>query len=165
MVLKMKNKALFYIFLAFFVANIVDAVTSFFILPGESNPLYLLTKSIVPVLLFKFGIVFGVWYFINRNIYSSNMQYYIFIVIIIFGGIMVSLGAVSNIYGILHPAIIQESSAIPTNEKIGAYSWFVSVVYLLPAALCLLLFFIYDKTRPNVVVDKEFFKKRKWWQP
>ena len=64
----MRNPILFFITVAFILVNLVDAITAFFILPGESNPLFILTGSLLIPIILK-GLLFGLLYLFIEEIY------------------------------------------------------------------------------------------------
>ena len=69
-----KNPVLFALIAIFFIVNIVDSITAFFILPGESNPLFLIFNSIWVLIFFKFVIVGAIIFYAIRNKYPSNFM-------------------------------------------------------------------------------------------
>ena len=159
----MKNPITFFLFSAFLFANLVDIVTAFFIKPGETNPLYLLTGNLWMLILLKIAVVWAMYYWINRNIFPNNFTYYVIMLLLVLGTLLVSLGVASNIYGMLHPNVIEEGAKMATGEKAKAYTIFVSVIYFIPALFNLLIFWLYDKSFKKVKIDKEYFSKLPWW--
>ena len=151
----MKNKILFGLVIAFVVANIVDIVTAMFILPGEANPLYLLTGSMVIPFILKVSIVTIAILVYRHNKYHSQFYYFGFIIILLLGSLIVSIGAYSNIYGILNPSLIEEATNYTTEEKIESYSWVVGLIYLFPVVMALIGFWIYDKTKKHVILREK----------
>ena len=87
------------------------------------------------------------------------------IMILLLGGLAIGLGAYSNILGMMHPEALQTASEMSTAEKIQGYTIMISVIYAVPMTLCLIGFKLYDMSCDKAVFNKEFFKKRKWWQP
>jgi len=159
-----KNPYMFILFWIFLVINLVDSITAFFILGGESNPLFLLSKNIYILIAFKIIIIGALWYYCNRNIYPSNFWYYMTIIMMVLGTLLVSFGCYSNIQGMLHPELVEEASKIPSNVKQSMYFGFVTIVYIIPLLFSLGSFLLYDKSLKYAKVDKKYFKKRKWWQ-
>lgn len=158
----MKNKTTLYLFLIFFITNIIDMITAFYVLPGESNPLYIITGNIYFLVLWKILIIGSLWLYIRRNIYPNNFSYYFIILITILGILLISLGAISNIYGIINPELIQQASTIPKIQKINAYFQLIGIIYILPIILSLLSFWLYDKSLNKTNINKQYFNK--WWK-
>lgn len=160
----MKNPVLFIVFFIFSIANIVDIITAFFILPGEANPIYLLTGNIYIILIAKIAFISILYYYYHRNIYPSNFMYYLIVMILVLGSMVTGLAVYANISGILNPKIVEQAVQMSTEEKVVNYVVFSAVFYIIPVVFCLLTFIIYDKTYKYIKVDKEFFKKRRWWK-
>ena len=158
----MKNPIFFFILVAFTIVNIADAITAFFILDGEANPIYLLTGSIWPVILLKIIIVGILWCYWYRNIYATNFVYYIIILVSVMGTLMVAFGTWSNVQGIMNPELIEMAKQIPTEEKIEIYKVTMFWIYIVPMSFCIGAFLLYDKSLKKVKIDKEYFKK--WWK-
>ena len=161
----MKNKVFFYLFMIFLVLNIADVITATFIVKGESNPLFLMTGNFWGLVIFKFLIVYGIWWFMNRGIYYSHFYYFMCIMILLLGSLVIGLGVYSNILGMMNPQVLQTASEMSRVEKVQGYTIMISVFYIFPMALCLIGFKLYDMSYNKVRFDKEFFKKRRWWQP
>ena len=161
----MKNPILFFLITGLTVLNIIDYITAMFILKGESNPLFLITGNMIPVLIVKILIIGGLYYYWYRNIYPNNFTLYMLIVIIMYSLILLSIAIYSNILGMLNPQILEASSQLSMVEKSQGYYSIISIIYIIPAGLTLLCFWVYEKINKHVVIDKEYFKRRKWWQP
>lgn len=155
---------MFWLCIVFAVVNLVDLVTAYYILPGEANPLYLLTGSIILVDILKIGLVVGLFYFCLRNVFPTHFNYYMLLMVLGLGSLVVGMGAYSNISGIINPEIVQTAQNIPQAEKIEAYFYFVEFIYVLPMIISLTIFKLYDISLKNVEIDKEYYKKRKWWK-
>lgn len=164
MKLKLINPVLFFLLLIFTIANLTDAITALFILPGESNPLYLLFGSIWPLLIFKFVINGWLWFYYKRNIYPSNLMYYMIIIILVLGTLLFSLGALSNSIGIKNPELVEQAANVPTKDKLIQYSLLSGLLGFFPMLFGVIAFILYDKSRKKVVVDKEYFNKKKWYK-
>ena len=89
-------------------------------------------------------------------------MYYYLLSLLVFGSLLMMMGAASNIHGILNPDAVTSVAGITPKEKASAYATFISIVLLIPMLLNFLIFWLYDKSIKNVVFDKEFYKKRKW---
>jgi len=163
--MKIKNPILFFILIAFIIVNIVDSVTAFFILPGEANPLYILTGNIFIVIGIKILFIFIAIYYYNRNIFPSNLTYYFFMIMLVLSTLMIGIAAHGNIQGIKHPEIVEMAKNVPNVEKVQNYFWFVGFIYYLPLLFSFISFILYDKSLKYVRIDKEYYKRKKWWQP
>jgi len=161
----MKNNVFFYLFLIFLIVNIADIITATFILKGESNPIFLLTGSFWVTIMIKCLVVYAIWWFMYRGIYTSHFYYFMFIMILLLGSLVVGLGVYSNILGMIQPEVLQTASEMTTAEKVEGYTIMISVIYIFPMVLCLIGFKLYDISFNKVMFSKEYFKKRKWWQP
>ena len=162
--MKLKNPIYFYLFFIFVLINIADAITAFFILPGEGNPLFLISGSIIPVFIIKGLVILGFWFYYDRNIYRSHFMYYYFITLLVFGIMLMGLGLTSNIIGIANPALIDDAAAVSSGDKMQLYFTFSMVLYLIPMLLNFLVFWLYDISTKYVKFDKEFYKKRGRWK-
>ena len=160
--MKLKNPVVFTLFLIFFIVNTVDIITAYYIIPGESNPIVLLTGSMSVLAVFKVLFMIGVWFIYKRNIYSSHFNYFGFILIITLGIFIIGLGAYSNIMGIQNPELVEDAAAIPPEERQKMYFTLISVIYIIPIVLSLITFKLYEKSVNNISVQKP---KRVWpWQ-
>lgn len=159
----MNNPITFFLFLVFAFVNVLDIVTAFFIEPGETNPLFLLTGSLWLLIIFKIILVLTLGYFVKRNIYPTTFNYYVVVLIIILGTLLVSMGVASNIYGMIHPEVIEQGAQMETSEKVKGYVTFVSFIYFIPALFNLLTFWVYDKSVGKARIDKQYFKNLPWW--
>jgi hypothetical protein len=160
-----KNPFLFILFLIFVIVNIADMVSTHFILPGESNPIYILTKSLVPFYFLKLFAICFLGFYVYRNIFPSNVQYYIFVSILVLTNIMVGFAAASNsYYAIYHPEYVEAAASVPNNVKVQNYGFVVGILFIIPILLSLVCFYIYDKSYKYTVINKEYYKQKKWWQ-
>lgn len=155
MIPKIKSKTLHVLWLIFAFLNLADAITAFFILPGEANPLYLSTGSIWPVIGIKILIVGLSYLLLTRKVYPNKAYFYMFINILIFSSILMMLGVASNVYGIMNPETLEAASQVSDADKSQTYNLFVGVVYLLPMLISFVVFLVYNKAR------KRFLFKRK----
>ena len=160
----MKNPVTFFLFLAFALANVLDAITAMFIAPGESNPIYLIFGNFWILMIIKFGFVYVMYYYTKRNIFPSNFMYYLTIMILVLGGLLMSMGVWSNIYGMMHPEVIDAAAQMSAGEKARGYGLMITVIYIIPALFNIIMFKLYDKSISKAVIDKEFFRKLKWWK-
>lgn len=159
-----KNPILFCLVVLFVAANILDSITAYFILPGEANPIYLLTGNLWLMYVFKFGVIFVMIYWYRNNLFESHFSYFMLIMILIMFTLILSMGVASNIYGILNPSVVVESANIPTGEKVKAYSLFVIIIYAIPTALSLFGFKLYEWSLKYIRLGKKYYPEHKWWQ-
>ena len=145
---------MFILFLIFLVVNIMDMVTSYYVLPGESNPIVLLTGSISALSIFKILFVIGVFVIYIRNMYSSHFNYFGFILIIILGIFLLGLGVYSNIQGMKNPELVDAAASIPEGERQQMYFTFVSILYIIPLVLSLVAFKLYEKSVDKIDIQK-----------
>jgi len=142
--LKLNSKLLFWIVVVFGIVEILDMITAMFILPGESNPIYLLTGSYMLLFVLKIvGIVLAfVVYFVNK--YASKSFSYTFIYFLIIGIFMTSFGVYSNIMGILHPEILHSASQLSVKAKMDYYWTIVGFFMLIPYFISIVAFKVYE---------------------
>jgi len=160
----MKNPILFILILIFVLVNLADIVTMYFIQPGETNPIYLITKNINYVMLYKVAILWAIIVFYRRGLYPSNFTYYMLLTIIVLSIVVVALAVYSNILGMRNPELIEYASKLTPEEKVKGYTSFLSIFYVLPLGVNLLIFWLYDKSRNKIHVNKRYYKRKKWWQ-
>ena len=163
--MKLTNPSLFYLFLVFVVLNVVDLITAWFIIPGEANPIFLLTGNMLVIDIIKILFVLAIWYYYRRNIYPSHMMYYIIVLILVLGSLVMGLGVYSNIIGIIHPEVLEAVSQMTKTEKLQGYFTMTIIFYFLPFGFSLIAFWLYERSLNCIKVNKKFFKERKWWQP
>lgn len=160
--MKLKNPIMFILFLIFLIINIVDIFTAYYIMPGESNPIVLLTGSMSVLAVFKVLFIMAIWFLYKRNIYSSHFNYFGFILVITLGIFVIGLGAYSNIIGMNNPELVEEAAAIPPEERQKMYFTMVSVIYIIPIVLSLIAFKLYEKSVSDINIKKP---NRVWpWQ-
>jgi len=157
---KVINPPIFILLLIFLVVNILDAVTAMFILPGEANPIYLLTGSIWSVFALKLLVVGGFFYFWYRGVFPSNFQYYIYVTVLVFGILLICFGVTSNIYGMKNSDALDAAKDMTKGEKTKAYTQIIVWLYFIPVALLLFIFKMYECSLKYITIKKEpMFKK------
>ena len=161
--MKIKNPIVFILFLIFLIVNIVDAVTGFFILKGEANPVYIFTGSFWLVCAWKFFIVGLVGLYVIKNKYPTNFWYYLIVITLCLGILLVSFGAYSNIYGINHPLTLQNASQLSEQIKVSMYIRTVQYLYILPLIISLIGFKLYDLSVGKAQIKKEYGALKEWW--
>ena len=160
----MKNKTILILFIVFVIANTLDGVSSYFIRHAEANPIAILTKSMTVLYIIKLGFMFAIGYWCWRNVYPSAFYLYLTVMILLLGSLVFSIGAYTNIYAVRHPLVLEAAAAVPTSEKIAGYISFAAAMYVVPMALSLLGFKLYEWASKNTKIDKQYFKNLKWWQ-
>jgi hypothetical protein len=160
----LKNTTIFILVLLFLIANVVDIITAYFIAPGEANPLYVITKNMLWIDMGKVIIVALAIFYYRRNIYPSPFSIFLFVSVLLLGTFIISLGAYSNIRGIMEPQLVEEASKVSGIEKVKAYMSFVSILYVFPVALALFSFKMYEWASKRAIINKEYFKKQPWWK-
>lgn len=160
----MGNNVTKYALIIFTAVNLLDFVTALFILPGESNPIFLLTKSIFFVLAFKIIINAVLFYYIYKNVYTSYFIYYSYLIVILYGIFMFCLGIISNIIGILNKDVVVSAAQLTTAEKVSSYSILILFFYLIPVSLSLLAFKLYEWSIEDIKLTRGKFKSNSWWK-
>lgn len=155
----MKRNALFYLVILFVLLNIVDIITTIFILPGESNPIFLLTNSFMTVMFLKILIIITVCWMFYHNKFKNTRWYFLFICVLVYGTLALFLAQLINISAINHPVVIKQASEATVTQKVSGYATFMGVIYLFPIIFSYVCFLFYDLTFKDV----EFMKmKRKY---
>jgi hypothetical protein len=155
----MRNKVLTILFFIFLIVNVLDIVTTFYILPGEMNPIYLLTNSLLILIVFKLGVIFAVFLFYKRNTFPSHFIYYMFLLLLVLGSLITCFAVINNIYAINNPASVIDASQVSAKEKVQVYSTIVFIMYGLPMMFALLTFKLYEWSKENIIIKKQ----EKWW--
>jgi len=154
----MKQNTLFYLVGLFVILNIMDIITTLYILPGESNPIYQLTKSIWIMMLFKVGVMLAVCWIFYRNKYTAHRTYFLFIALLLYGSVALLIAQIINIYAIMHPLVLAAAAATSVASKTESYYWFMSIIYFMPLIFSYVCFIIYETSVKDVQI-----KKGKWW--
>jgi len=160
--MKIANRTIFVLLIIFTLLNVCDAVTTMFVLEGEANPIYNMLGNIWVMFLIKFAVVGFVWIFSLRNIFPNNMSYYMLILIIVYGSLILAIAQVGNIHGILNPQVIDDAAATSVSERTNSYFIFVNLFYLMPVLFSLLTFWLYERSYKTAIIDKEIAYKNKW---
>lgn len=160
----MKNNSLFYLLVVFTLLNIMDVITTMFILKAESNPLYHLFGNIYVPIFLKIVVLTIAWRWYFKNIYPNNFSHYLFITIMVFGCVTLLIAQIGNVYGIMHPAVIEKASTASVSEKVNSYFQFVGLIYLLPILFNLGTFLLYESSRKKIIISKKYYKNIRWWQ-
>ena len=161
-----RNPVLFVLVAIFVLLNLVDIITAMYILPGEANPLFLLTGSLLPVFVGKLFVMgLAIWIY-KQNKFPTNFQYFMILSFLTLGALLLTLGAASNIYGMFNPQIVAESAKISVEQKRTYYWQLISFLYIIPLILNLSIFKMYEKSVKKVLIKKEetkVWRKIKQW--
>lgn len=155
------NPLIFVLIILFILLNIGDVITTYYILPGESNPLYLLTGSLFWVFLLKIFLIGTIIYIYIKNKFKSHIWYYTYNLVLVFGILLLTLAVINNGRAIGKEEIIKNASEVPKSDKIFVYSLLMLFLYLIPAIINIVIFIIYDKTVHKVNFEKEV-EKNDW---
>ena len=150
----MKLSALFYLVVLFVLLNICDVITTIFILPGESNPIYLLTNSFITIVFLKILIVVTIFCMFYNNKFKNTRWYFLFISVLVYGTLALFLAQLINISAIQHPFVIQQASEATVTQKISSYATFMGILYAFPILFSYICFVIYDLTFKDVEFKK-----------
>ncbi len=164
---------MFVLLILFAILNVADTITALFVLPGEGNPIYLLTHNIYIVILLKVLMIVILCFYYKRNIFPSHTWYYNTILVLLFANLLLGMAIYSNVQGMIlmheHPEIIDALNAIPDDVKLELFTKdyinFVSVFYFFPVGFSVLAFSLYRWSLRRIKIDKQFYKNLKWWQP
>jgi len=144
---KLKNPILFWMIAIFIFLNLADIATAFFILPGEANPLFLLTKSFNPVIIVKLGLIILLIAVYRRNETISEFTHYMYILTLVMSFGILGMGIYANIQGMMEPELVALQANVPAGEKIAAYGKAVGLFYMIPTIFSLIAFKLHQKSR------------------
>jgi len=160
--MKLKNPIVFWLLIVFTAGNLLDSFTTFFVLPGEANPIYLMTGSVWVLIVFKMLLTISLWWFYFKAKFKTHFQYYNLILVLVMSATVLLFASISNIFNLLTvaPEVIAQQAAVSAGTKIKYYTYITSLIYLMPYAMSLLSFYLYEKSKHNVrfKVD-EYFRK------
>jgi hypothetical protein len=142
--MKIKNPVMFALVIAYILLNAADMITSYFILPGESNVLFLLTKSTIPMLLLKIGLCVVLIAIYKKNSFPNDFLHYVTMLAVIMTFAVLGIAIYGNIQGMLHPQIVEEASRMTTGEKLKGYSLMLGFFYVIPSIMSILSFKFYQ---------------------
>jgi Na+-transporting methylmalonyl-CoA/oxaloacetate decarboxylase gamma subunit len=155
----MKNPILFWLIVILIGLNVLDGITFFFIKSGESNPLVVFTSSPWPLVVGKLIlIVAAVWIYISND-FPSHFSYFMLMMFFVLGILALLLGVIGNFYGITHPEYVQAVSTASTATKVKSYINIVQFIYIIPTALSLVGFKLYEWSLKYITINK---KKVEW---
>ena len=160
--MKINNKVLLILMAVFTILNICDVVTTIFIIHGESNPIVNLVGNMWIMVFFKFLLVAFIWIYVLRNLYPTNMSYFILISILVYGSLALLLAQVVNINAMIHPSVLSQASSTSVAQRTQSYVIVMSIVYMIPILLTLLTFWLYEHSRTTAIIDKDIAQRNKW---
>jgi hypothetical protein len=146
---------LIYFFWVLVVLNLIDFISALFITTGEANPIFLLSKSMLPVLALKIATLGVFGYYVYRNSYNSNFTYYLTLLVMMLGIGITGIAAFGNIYAATHPSVLAAATTMTTEEKVSGYAWYIGLIYLMPLLLSVLTFKIYEWTKKYANINKK----------
>jgi len=126
-----------------------------YILPGEANPIYLLTGSVLWLMILKGAVLAAVVYYYNHNKWTSHVVYYEYILILLLSSFSFMVGIYSNIQGMKHSELVQAAASMSTADKITAYSWTMGLIYVVPLVFSVVAFWIYRRTYKNTTIQED----------
>jgi len=138
------------------VADMYTAFSSPIFEIGETNPIYVLTNSIFPLLAMTVGVT--MWIIININKRISLIKIFLFSMLAIYLSLGHGFGVWSNItatesYYQNPTKFIESIEGVTVKEKVTAYSWLVGLVMLMPLIVSTIAFqvalFFYNKRKPK----------------
>jgi len=147
----MKNKIFFILIVIFSILNLADLITSFFILPGESNPLFIFVGKWLIIAL-KVVLIFILIWIYNNNVFNTQFTYFNLLTILTLGCFLLCIGIYSNIMGILNPAILEYAASMSNTEKIKSYGIMVFIFGCLPFIINLITFKLWEKSKDNITL-------------
>ena len=164
--MKIHNPILFCVFLAFALANLLDL---YFGTRGtmiaEANPIWLLTGSKMILIIAKLAIVILAGLIVLVPTWGSRIAYYMFLLALVLGTIMFSIGAWTGYAGekaiAESPDMGVEISQTPSMDKAKEYGLFVLFIYIIPIFFCIFVFYLYDKSQKYVTYGKV---NKQWWK-
>lgn len=145
--MKLRTPVFFWLLVIFIIMNAIDLITAMYILPGESNPLYILFNSIYGVLGAKLLLIILLISVYLKNDDVSEFTHYTYHLVMVMGFAMLGLGIYSNIIGMMHPAQLEAAAQIPAGQRAAEYGRVMSFLYLIPMVLSMAGFWFHQKNR------------------
>jgi len=78
-----------------------------------------------------------------------------FLLTLTLGTLLITLACISNIAGIINPALMSETSTLTNAQKVQEYSIFITLMYVLPMLMSLLTFHLYEKSKAYVMTMRK----------
>jgi hypothetical protein len=135
---------MFWLFIVLVVLNIIDYFSAGFVLGGEANPVFLLTGSMITVLLLKVSLLLVIGYFIIKNSYNTRFSLFLTVIILILSIGATGIAAGGNVYAAFNPVVLEQASQLTQQEKVQGYTSYMFIIYLLPLLLSVLSFKIFE---------------------
>lgn len=149
-----RSKIVFGLVITFILLNMIDFITAMFILPGESNPLWLLFKSKIVLFLFKILVCVLALIVYTYNKHESRSWYFGFIYCLTIGCLLLMIGITSNVMGMLDHTIVKTAQPITDGVKMNFYFNFILFFYAIPYIIAMIAFKIYDVSEKFVEYKK-----------
>lgn len=128
----------------FIILNLADLITALFILPGESNPIYIkygLWAVLIPKLLM--GVI--AWFIGFRKLHSkSHTIRFLISYFVVMGCVLTAIGIYTNSTAIGNEQVLQEAAEIPDMVKISYYVNIVSWLYVIPFIFNIISYLVYE---------------------
>lgn len=161
--MKLKNPICFVLMIIFIVLNIIDVITAFFILPGEANPIFLLTQSIYIIILLKIIIIGILVYVYKKNKYPTHFTYFNLMLILLLGNMLLSIAIYSNVSGMIllneNPQYVEVLNNMSQEQKMEtfapAYIKSVGLLYILPMICSLISFMLYRRSLKYIIIEQK----------
>ncbi len=125
------------------VLMILDYVTAWMVGSNlqylETNPIYMVVGSLVPLLLLNIGCILAIWYFYKR---SKPFWRYFIVSSFLWHSIVRIFAIRSNVLVYLRPPTPEQVSMITTAVKVNSYALIV-LAYALPVVISIITYFIF----------------------
>jgi hypothetical protein len=140
----------FILYLSFVIANLLDLFTSYYIIVGEANILYVLTKNFATIVLAKILLFALVYYYLSGYHLFNDKWKLITNTVMLITIIANIISTIINIGGIYQQgSVVVEDYA--ATSLLGVYFMYVSIVFVLPTILALVLIHFYFKNKVKKV--------------
>ena len=166
----MKNKGFKILMIVFLILVSIDFYTAYMnkdmLQYIEVNPLYLLTGSLIPVILLNIGVALFCW-FLYKNKYAIPFVRFNLLNFFIWVSFARILAIRSNILAYLYPPTLAVAQSITTEYKIVVATSHTLLYFILPFVVCMLtyLFFRLDHNIERLDDDNKKKKKKKIVSP
>ncbi len=156
----MKSKWLGGLVITLIIINIIDIITAKRILVGEANPIYVLTKSYLAILLAKVFFAGLIIYLYFRSSKMGNKTLFFIIMIMVYASLAMAIGVYSNVSvsdETLQQVATQRQEWETTNNTVAIqqmdkqlvndYTQFAIGVVYFPIIFGLISFIIWERVR------------------
>lgn len=156
----MKNKAFWVTFSFYFLLFLADVFFTFrtgeLAQHLEANPLFLITKSFVPIIILNFIILFLFYWTYQRNKTSHTMRFVIINQMVAIIGLR--LVAIRNaIHWIKNPITVEQAVEVYTTAVKSSYILELAWIVYLPLIISFVSFFIWQFD--HIIFRKDIIKK------